>query len=87
MNVTKMADGRWLLEMSEHVIPMTGAALTSLAELLAFRLEIVEVGTNAFGGIEARTYGDARLHIAYSDEAEELIRHLAADLGVVHGEI
>lgn len=86
MNLTKMDDGRWLLETGRYVLPITDDDVTSLAELTAFRLKFEGFGFDYFGGLYAYVSGGRTIHIAFSDEVEEVVKYLHENTRAIDGE-
>lgn len=77
MNLEALRNGRWLLEFSGDVHVLSGEELDELAELLIFRVKGV-LSRDPDGGLSLIGVGGNGVHVAFSDEADELLDSLRA---------
>lgn len=85
--LTRMTDGRWLLEINGHAIPITDQQVDLLTEEVPFRMQVETVVATPSGvGLQLASVGDdvPVLHLCYSDEAEEFAAMILAASGFDH---
>lgn len=75
-----MTDGRWLLELHGHAIPLNDHELDLLAEATVFRLEpetLVDLPAGV--GLKMKSTGDEPvvMHLCFTSEVESFIGALA----------